>query len=105
MWLGYSLLVKYFTIWSYSSSIAAQNPGSVHPDWVQSHLWGSPNDTVVKGPPGPTEREYSHAPTLELNRAACMHSCMLHKTILLSPSTLLSGLDHLYNGFEVSFDL
>ena len=39
MWLGYSLLVN-FTIWSYSSSIAAQNPGSVHPDWVQSHLWG-----------------------------------------------------------------
>ena len=34
-----------------------------------------------------------------------MHSCMLHKTILLSPSAFLSGLDHFYNKFEVSFDL
>ena len=41
----------------------------------------------------------------EQNRAACMHSCMLRKTILSSPSALLSGLDHFYNGFEVSFDL
>ena len=41
----------------------------------------------------------------EQNRAACMHSCMLRKTILLSPSALLSGLDHFYNGYEVSFDL
>ena len=41
----------------------------------------------------------------EQNRAACMHSCMLRKTILSSLSALLSGLDHFYNGFEVSFDL
>ena len=41
----------------------------------------------------------------EQNRAACMHSCMHCKTILSSPSALLSGLDHFYNGFEVSFDL
>ena len=40
----------------------------------------------------------------EQNRAACMHSCMLRKTILSSTSALLSGLDHFYNGFEVSFD-
>ena len=41
----------------------------------------------------------------EQNRAACMHSCMLCKTTLSSPSALLSGLDHFYNEFEVSFDL
>ena len=41
----------------------------------------------------------------EQNRAACMHSCMLRKTILSSSSALLSGLDHFHNGFEVSFDL
>ena len=38
----------------------------------------------------------------EQNRAACMHSCMLRKTILMSPS---AHLDHFYNGFEVVFDL
>ena len=31
-----------------------------------------------------------------------MHSCMLRKTILSSSSALLSGLDHFYNGIEVS---
>ena len=34
-----------------------------------------------------------------------MHSCMLYKTILSSPSALLSGMDHFYNEFEVSFEL
>ena len=34
------------------------------------------------------------------------HACTMHaKTILSSLSALLSGLDHFYNGFEVSFDL
>ena len=41
----------------------------------------------------------------EQNRAACMRSCMLHKTILASPSALVPSLDHFYNGCEVSFDL
>ena len=36
----------------------------------------------------------------EQNQAACMHSCMLRKTILSSVSALLSGLDHFSNGFE-----
>ena len=43
--------------------------------------------------------------TEEETQAACMHSCILCKTIISSPSTIRSGLDHLYDEFEVSFDI
>ena len=40
----------------------------------------------------------------KIEQHACTHACSV-KTILSSPSALLSDLDHFYNGFEVSFDL